>query len=87
MKTAHSTIELLQAMIEKGNPNSVTDAGVGILCVKAAVHGAYLNVMVNSKDLLDKKLSDEIMIEAKDIFYKNSKIADKLLLKVEQSIS
>ena len=87
MKTAHLTIELLQAMIEKGNPNSVTDAGVGILCVKAAVHGAYLNVMVNSKDLLDKKLSDEIMIEAKDIFYKNSKIADELLLKVEQSIS
>ncbi|MFA9214334.1 MAG: cyclodeaminase/cyclohydrolase family protein, partial [Candidatus Methylacidiphilales bacterium] len=49
METAFETLELLAAMIEKGNQNSITDAGVGVLCVKTAVRGAYFNVLVNAK--------------------------------------
>jgi glutamate formiminotransferase/formiminotetrahydrofolate cyclodeaminase len=38
-------------MAEKGNPNSVSDAGVAALCARTAVKGAYLNVIINAQDL------------------------------------
>jgi glutamate formiminotransferase/formiminotetrahydrofolate cyclodeaminase len=50
------THDMLGAMIEKGNQNSVTDAGVGVLCMKTAVRGAYFNVLVNAKSLKDQAL-------------------------------
>lgn len=55
---------LIRQMVETGNPNSVTDAGVGALCVRAAVHGAALNVKVNAKDLNDKVFAEKVVAEA-----------------------
>jgi len=54
MEKTIATFEIIQAMAETGNPNSVTDAGVGALCARAAVHGAFLNVKINTADLDDK---------------------------------
>ncbi|HRT89690.1 MAG TPA: cyclodeaminase/cyclohydrolase family protein, partial [Bacteroidales bacterium] len=48
METAWKGFEIVEAMIEKGNPNSASDAAVGALALNAAVNGAYLNVMINS---------------------------------------
>ena len=54
MKLALETFEVCKAMAEKGNPNSASDAGVGALCARAAVHGAWLNVRINAGDIEDK---------------------------------
>lgn len=51
MEAATKSFDLIQAMAETGNPNSVSDAGVGALCARAAVKGAYLNVKINAQDL------------------------------------
>lgn len=51
MQTCLEVFPLLRAMVETGNPNSITDAGVGILCMRAAVRGAALNVKINAKSL------------------------------------
>lgn len=51
MKTALSAMDLLETMAKEGNPNSVSDAGVGASCLNTAVKGAYLNVLINSKGL------------------------------------
>ena len=51
MKTAMEGFEVAQAMAESGNPNSVSDAGVGALALHACVEGAWLNVKINSTDL------------------------------------
>jgi len=67
MKTAFESFDLIEAMVEKGNPNSVTDAGVGALCVRSAVMGAYLNVKINASGLKDKDFLDELMKEADEI--------------------
>ena len=48
MKTAFDIFEVAQAMATDGNPNSVSDAGVGALCARAAIRGAHLNVQINS---------------------------------------
>jgi glutamate formiminotransferase/formiminotetrahydrofolate cyclodeaminase len=87
MKVAYSSIEILKYMVEHGNPNSITDAGVGLLCIKTAVRGAYFNVMVNAKGLKDKELARNYASEAKLILEENHKKIDEILLKVEEAIN
>jgi len=65
MEVAHSSFELIKAMAETGNPNSVTDAGVGALCARTAVMGAHLNVKINAAGLKDKEFVNEILARAK----------------------
>lgn len=63
MRTCAEAIPLIKEMAEKGNPNSVSDAGVGILCLRAAIYGAFLNVKINCSgfdypDFVEKSLSE-----------------------------
>ena len=51
MKAAFSGFEVARAMAETGNPNSVSDAGVGALALHACIEGAWLNVRINASDL------------------------------------
>jgi len=57
-------MEVLEEMAEIGNPNSVTDAGVGALCAATAVSGAYLNVLVNASGFTDKAAIRDLLSEA-----------------------
>jgi glutamate formiminotransferase/formiminotetrahydrofolate cyclodeaminase len=54
METAFESFALIRAMAAGGNPNSVSDAGVGALCARAAVLGAFLNVRINAAGYSDK---------------------------------
>ena len=87
MQLSYQSIDLLKAMIEKGNPNSITDAGVGVLCVKTAVRGAYLNVLVNANGLKDKNWATTMIQNAKDLLAKNHAEADQLLNQVENVLA
>ena len=53
MRLGRDTLALCAAMAKDGNPNSVSDAGVGALCARTAVYGAYLNVRINATGLTD----------------------------------
>jgi glutamate formiminotransferase/formiminotetrahydrofolate cyclodeaminase len=64
MQKAFEAFPVIRAMVETGNPNSVTDAGVGALCARSAVIGAYLNVKVNGAGFKDKAFLDAIMNQA-----------------------
>ena len=61
MQASLASFEVIKAMADFGNPNSVTDAGVGALCARAAVHGAYMNVQINAMDLEDKSFVKETL--------------------------
>jgi glutamate formiminotransferase/formiminotetrahydrofolate cyclodeaminase len=87
MQLSFESLALLKAMIEKGNPNSITDAGVGVLCVKTAVRGAYFNVLVNANGLKDKAWANVMIQKAKDLLAKNHLEADQLLAIVEQALA
>jgi glutamate formiminotransferase/formiminotetrahydrofolate cyclodeaminase len=54
MEVAYASLDVIRAMAETGNPNSVSDAGVGALCARAAVLGAFLNVRINAAGYEDK---------------------------------
>ncbi|MCK4407842.1 MAG: glutamate formimidoyltransferase [Bacteroidales bacterium] len=70
MHKAYESMEIIKAIAEIGNPNSVSDAGVGALCARTAVMGAYLNVKINASgvddsDFVNEKLSKGLEIEEK----------------------
>ncbi len=67
MQCAAGSMELLKAMAETGNPNSVSDAGVGALAVRSCVRGAFLNVKINAGGLEDQEFIDKILNEGKEI--------------------
>lgn len=86
MQTAYSSLEVIQAMAETGNPNSVSDAGVGALCARTAVYGAYLNVRINAAGLSDKVYGAEIIAQAKNLLEKAKTRESEILLIVEARI-
>jgi glutamate formiminotransferase/formiminotetrahydrofolate cyclodeaminase len=67
MQTALNSMEVIKAMVEIGNPNSVTDAGVAALCARTAVLGAFMNVKINASGYKDK---DYVL----DIIYRGNEI-------------
>jgi glutamate formiminotransferase/formiminotetrahydrofolate cyclodeaminase len=67
MKKAFESMEVIKAMAETGNPNSVSDAGVGALAARSAVMGAYLNVKINSAALEDKAYVKDVLAQGKEI--------------------
>ena len=68
MKVAYSAFDLVEVMVKEGNPNSVSDAGVGALALRSAIYGAYMNVRINSADLKDRSIADALTKEAQQIF-------------------
>ena len=67
MKASFRAFEVAGEMAEKGNPNSVSDAGVGALAARAAVQGAFLNVKINAAGLKDRAKAEALVSEAAEI--------------------
>ena len=67
MKEAAKVFEICKAMAIEGNPNSISDAGVGALAARAAVLGAGMNVKINAASLADKTMASALMAEADDL--------------------
>lgn len=86
MQLAHDSLEVMQAMAETGNPNSVSDAGVGALCARTAVEGAFLNVKINASGCDDKQFVEETLKKAEALLVSaKTKEADILKI-VEEKI-
>ena len=86
MQAAFDCVELLQEMAEKGNPNSLSDVGVGALCIKTAVRGAWLNVITNASGLSDKAWAADIVEKARAIWQKNHPACDAIVEKIEAKL-
>jgi glutamate formiminotransferase/formiminotetrahydrofolate cyclodeaminase len=87
MQTAYECLPLLKQMAEHGNPNSLSDVGVGALCIKTAVRGAWLNVLINAQGLADKPWANNIVAEAKALLAKNHVACDEIILGIEAKLS
>ena len=86
MEKAFEVFSLCRAMVEVGNPNSVTDAGVGALCARSAVLGAYLNVKINAGSLKDKEFVDNILAKADQLTVKAQQTEDEIWAMVKSKI-
>lgn len=86
MQKAFDVYQYIQLMIEKGNPNSITDAGVAALCAHAAVAGAYMNVMVNLKDFDNEDFKSKVKNQANELLRKSTETSIILSNKVYEAI-
>ncbi|MBQ3204378.1 MAG: glutamate formimidoyltransferase [Alistipes sp.] len=86
MKAAERVFEIVKAMAEQGNPNSVSDAGVGALAARSAVLGARLNVRINAAGLKDKVKAAELVGEADEIAARAVAMEQEVLKIVEEKI-
>lgn len=85
MILAYSSFPIIKAMAEIGNPNSISDAGVGALCARSAVIGAYMNVRINAAELKDEAFKKEILAKAEKI--KNDGIKEEeAILKIVYAV-
>jgi glutamate formiminotransferase / formiminotetrahydrofolate cyclodeaminase len=86
MKLAYESMEVIKAMVEIGNPNSVTDAGVGALAARSAVIGAFLNVKINASGLNDKSYVDKVLADGEEIQKKAMALENTILEIVNSKI-
>ena len=84
MQFSHDSLEIIEEMVLNGNPNSITDAGVAMHCVNAAIHGAFLNVKINCNDLNDKKFVKNVLSNGEKIIKKTALVEKRVLSKIEK---
>ncbi|MGD0756861.1 MAG: glutamate formimidoyltransferase [Bacteroidales bacterium] len=84
METAFAGFELISEMVEKGNPNSISDAGVGALALGSCIKGAYLNVKINASGLNDKDFVTNVVARGEDLESK-AEAAEEAILKTINS--
>lgn len=84
MKAASLVFEIVRAMASEGNPNSVSDAGVGALAARSAVLGACLNVKINAAGLKDRAVADVLVAEA-DALAAEARREEAEILKIVES--
>jgi glutamate formiminotransferase/formiminotetrahydrofolate cyclodeaminase len=82
METASKSYQLLSEMAEKGNPNSISDVGVGALATRACVEGAALNVRINLGQLKDEKFNSALVEKVRKI----SAASDAQFKKVNEAV-
>lgn len=86
MHVALDSMEVIKAMANTGNPNSVSDAGVGALCARSAVLGAFLNVRINAAGFDDKSFASDLLTKGKEIEQKAIVLEKEILEIVNQKI-
>jgi len=86
MQVAYNSLGLIRAMATDGNPNSVSDAGVGALCVRAAVLGAFLNVRINAAGYADKAFVQDVLARGGELEAKTVDAEAELMRIVNEKI-
>jgi glutamate formiminotransferase/formiminotetrahydrofolate cyclodeaminase len=86
MQLSYDSMTLIKAMAEIGNPNSVSDAGVGALCARSAVMGAFMNVRINASGYDDKAYVSDIIAKGKDLENKTVAMEAEILKVVNEKI-
>jgi glutamate formiminotransferase / formiminotetrahydrofolate cyclodeaminase len=86
MQRTLDTFEVIRAMAEKGNPASASDAGVGALCARCAVMGAFLNVKTNTAALEDKEFVKQVLTEGAEIEKAAQMMEEEVLRIVEEKV-
>lgn len=84
MQLSCDSFDIIEAMAKNGNPNSVSDAGVGALCARSAVFGAFLNVKINAGGLKDEAARNNYLKSAEELKAK-AMVREAEILKIVES--
>jgi glutamate formiminotransferase/formiminotetrahydrofolate cyclodeaminase len=86
METAYPGFEMISEMVSKGNPNSISDAGVGALALRTCIRGAFLNVKINASGLNDKDFVKDVIARGEVLESKAEEAEQEILKKINEKI-
>jgi glutamate formiminotransferase/formiminotetrahydrofolate cyclodeaminase len=86
MQLCYESMEVMRAMAEIGNPNSVSDAGVGALAARSGVMGAFLNVKINAAGYRDRAYVEKILAQGEELQQKAMEMEEQILEIVNREI-
>lgn len=86
MVTSLKVLKLCLQAVEKGNPNTISDAAVGALLADAALHGGVFNVLVNLSALHDKQYVEKMKKELRRLEREGGKIKEQIMSLVNRKI-
>ncbi|MEO7924614.1 MAG: glutamate formimidoyltransferase [Chitinophagaceae bacterium] len=86
MQVSYDSMEVIKAMAEQGNPNSISDAGVGALCARSAVMGAFMNVRINAGGYDDKDFVSDVLKRGRELENKAIALETEILKIVDGKI-
>jgi formiminotetrahydrofolate cyclodeaminase len=78
---------MLMVIAEKGNQNSLSDAGVAISLISSAAQGAFLNVLINCSSYKDNFGAKDILSRSKSDFIEVTEACRKGLEIIEKKLS
>jgi glutamate formiminotransferase/formiminotetrahydrofolate cyclodeaminase len=87
METSYPGFEMISEMVSKGNPNSISDAGVGALALRTCIKGAFLNVKINASGLNDKGFVTNVIARGEVLESKAETAEKEILKKINEKIS
>jgi glutamate formiminotransferase/formiminotetrahydrofolate cyclodeaminase len=83
LETAVHALPLIDEMVKIGNPNSLSDAGVGAACLLTAMQGAWMNVLINAQGLDDKPWAENITAKARLLIEEGRRECNRMVEEVE----
>ena len=90
LKLTEKLLEVANVVAEKGNKNSISDAGVAAISAKAAAESAYMNVIINVPGIKDEEFKENVLKEAKEVLEnvrkKSDEIRDKVMKYLEENL-
>lgn len=85
LETSFEIFDLATEMVKKGNPNSISDAGVAALCARAAMHGAWMNVKINIQGFDDTAYAKKLLTKGEKLIKKCDEMEAKVRELVDRS--
>jgi glutamate formiminotransferase/formiminotetrahydrofolate cyclodeaminase len=86
METSLKAYEILEAMAERGMESSISDVGVGVLCIRTCVSGAWLNVRINSQNIADKQVKNNLLQKGLETEKHSEQYSSEILAIVNKKI-
>ena len=78
MELAAETLELTAELLGKTNDSAASDLGVSALSMRAAIQGAWLNVLINIGSLKNKELEEDYRKKGEALLAKALPLADQI---------
>ena len=78
MELAVESLELTDSVLGKTNASAASDLGVSALSMKAAIQGAWLNVLINISSFKDRELAEEYRAKGEALLARALPLADKI---------
>ncbi|MBC2579668.1 cyclodeaminase/cyclohydrolase family protein [Clostridium sp. DJ247] len=87
VKLAYESIKLHEALVDNCSKLAISDVGVGVQCLRAAILGAQLNVIININSIKDKSYIDKVKTETEPLVEDGIKVVDTVYEKVIKALS